>query len=146
MLAEIAAAPSTSEAHNPANSTEGSWLDFHEPLDQAPALDAPESLALSAANPIEEPSELAAAPPNSMPKMAEEQPVTSPDISEVAPAADVLATAGTTSPSEPLSAAAVDAIVTRVVDRVHLSITEVLTRELLRPIVEALVRSELDNH
>ena len=81
-----------------------------------------------------------------MPKMAEEQPVASPDISEVAPAANVLATARTTSPSEPLSAAAVDAIVTRVVDRVHLSITEVLTRELLRPIVEALVRSELDNH
>ena len=53
---------------------------------------------------------------------------------------------GPTSPSEPLSAAAVDAIVTRVVDRVQLSITEVLTRELLRPIVEALVRSELDNH
>jgi CheY-like chemotaxis protein len=145
-LAEIAAAPSTSEAHNPANSTEGSWLDFHEPLDQARALDAPESLALAAANPIEEPSELPAAPPNSVSNMIEEEPVTSADTSEVAPTADVLATAGTTSPSEPLSAAAVDAIVTRVVDRVQLSITEVLTRELLRPIVEALVRSELDNH
>jgi CheY-like chemotaxis protein len=146
VLAEIAAAPSTSEANNPANSTEGSWLDFHEPLDQALALDPPESLALAAANPIEEPSELAAAPPNSVSNMIEEEPVTPADTSEVAPTADVLATAETTSPSEPPSAAAVDAIVTRVVDRVQLSITEVLTRELLRPIVEALVRSELDNH
>jgi hypothetical protein len=152
-LADIAPTPSIGEVHNPSESTEGSWLDFHEPLDQAPTLSAPESFALAAANPIEEPSELAAAPSNSMPKMAEEQPVISPQMSEVASnspvataTADVLAAGRPTSPSEPLSAAAVDAIVTRVVDRVQLSITEVLTRELLRPIVEALVRSELDNH
>lgn len=143
VLAEIAAARSIGEVHNPSESTEGSWLDFHEPLDQAPPLDAPESLALAAANPIEEPSQLAAALPNSVSNMIEEEPVTSADRSEVASTADVLATAGTT---ESLSAAAVEAIVARVVDRVQLSITEVLTRELLRPIVEALVRSELDDH
>jgi hypothetical protein len=146
VLAEIAAVPSISEAHNSSSPTEDSWLDFHEPSYQPPTVDVPESFALAAANPTAESSEFEAAPPSATLDTAAVELFTAPETSEVTPAGDVIAAARPASPSEPLSAAAVEAIVTRVVNRVQLSITEVVTRELLRPIVEALVRSELGNH
>ena len=43
-----------------------------------------------------------------------------------------------------LSAEMVEAVVTRIVDRMQPKIMELVTREILRPVVEALVRREID--
>ena len=150
-LADIAPIPSISEAHDPSDSSEGSLLDCQHPLGQEPALDVHGSFSLVAGNSTQQLSELEPAPPNSLPNTAAEESVTFADPSEVTcnddpSAGDVPATERLTLASELLGTEAIEAIVTRVVDRLQLSIKEVLTRELLRPIVEALVRSELDSH
>jgi hypothetical protein len=114
-------------------------------------LDVHGSFSLVAGNSTQQLSELEPAPPNSLPNTAAEESVTFADPSEATcnddpSPGDVPATERLTLASELLGTEAIEAIVTRVVDRLQLSIKEVLTRELLRPIVEALVRSELDGH
>jgi hypothetical protein len=44
---------------------------------------------------------------------------------------------------EPLTAEEIEVTVTRIVERMQPKVTELLTREILRPIVEALLQGEL---
>ena len=64
----------------------------------------------------------------------------------VAPDGNSQASLASSSPEASPDAALVEAVVQRVLDKMRPQVVDIITKEFLRPIVQALVHREIDKH